>query len=304
MVSFRKKNDDVPRRRSVSVVDQKTTEPLDLNRRYLRNRTLLHTAVGDEPSRSEREHVHAMTNLRRRVLLVFTMIILVITGLFVLLTQLSGQVVVGVASIVSRPADASSYATTINRYFEQHPVERLRFALNSDELNRYVASVNPEVASVTQNNDFGIGTTKFTVKLREPLAGWQMQGKPYYVDAQGVAFEKNYFDEPGVQIVDEAGAAFQPGATVTSTRFLSFVGRIVSLAGEQGMVVTEARLPLGTTREVVVKVSGLPYDFRLSIDRGAGEQVEDMGRVEEYLRVRNLSPRYVDLRVDGRAFYQ
>lgn len=296
---LRKQPDTVSRRRFQEPSD---TE-FDVSRRYLRNRTLSQTAP-QEVSPSERERVHSMTMRRNRILLVFMVILGISIFLIALLSQLSGQVTVGISSATTSKVDATGYQRAINDYLGQHPVERFRFALNKAGLTTYVTSVNPEVASVTQAADFGLGETHFSVALREPLAGWRIQGKQYYVDEQGVAFEHNYFAEPGVQIVDEAGVSFQEGTTVTSTRFLSFIGKIVAQAKGKGMEVIEARLPLGTTRQVVIKVSGKDYEFRLSIDRGAGEQVEDISRVEKYLSDRGINPRYVDVRVEGRAFYQ
>jgi len=55
---------------------------------------------------------------------------------------------------------------------------------------------------------------------------------------------------------------------------------------------------------VIVRVKDLSYEVRVSIDRGAGEQAEDLDRVVRYLAGKSVVPGYVDLRVEGRAFYQ
>jgi len=90
---------------------------------------------------------------------------------------------------------------------------------------------------------------------------------------------------------------------VASARLLSFVGRVVALAGESSYQVTEAILPSGTTRQLEIRLKDVGPLVKLSIDRGAGEQVEDMVRVLRYMSSRGVGATYVDVRVSGRAVY-
>jgi hypothetical protein len=117
-------------------------------------------------------------------------------------------------------------------------------------------------------------------------------------------FEKNYYETPSVQIIDESGISPEQGSAVASARLLSFVGKVVAQAEEGNYQVTEAILPVGTTRQLEIRLKDVQPLIKLSIDRGAGEQVEDMIRVLRYLNSKGLSPSYVDVRVTGRAVYQ
>jgi cytoskeletal protein RodZ len=299
---FRRKDADQPRRRQVDRSAPPEESP-DLSRRFQRNRVLTHSSPEVEAP-SERSKAHQLALRRRRVSAIFALVILVCVGLLLLLSQFTAQVTIGVGSAITKPLDSAAYAKTINEYLDHHPVERLRFALSSKGLNDFVTEADPEVASVTQNNGWSLGSTKFTITLRQPVAGWQINTKQFYVDQQGTAFQTNYFADPSVQIIDQSGASLQQGSTVTSARFLSFVGKLVAQAKSRGYTITQAKLPSGTTREVVVNVQDIKYEFRASIDRGAGEQAEDLDRVVKYLASHNITPGYVDLRVAGRAFYQ
>jgi len=295
------KRDQVPRRRQADA-SAGFDEPTDTSRRYLRNRTLSQSSIeAEEPSARTRAHV--LTRRRRRVGSILVLIAGVCVVLLLLMAQFTAQVTIALGSAVTKQVDTAPYAASINAYLDQHPVERIRFALGKEALNEFIVASDPEIASVEQTTNWGIGATRYTITLRQPVAGWQINGRQYYVDQQGIAFEKNHFADPSVQIVDQSGASLEQGTTVTSTRFLSFVGKLVSQTQGRGYAITEARLPLGTTREVAVKVKDINYEFRLSIDRGAGEQAEDMARVISYLASRSVTPGYVDLRVEGRAFY-
>jgi hypothetical protein len=205
---------------------------------------------------------------------------------------------------VSNSIDGIIYEEMINDYLGIHPAERLRFILNEQELSNYAAAVVPEVASVDQTGSENIVETRFSITFREPIAGWQINGRQFYVDDHGIVFDKNYYTEPTVQIIDESGLSPEQGSTVASARFLSFVGRVVGLSKDRGYEVTEAILPSGTTRQLEIRIKGVTPRVKLSIDRGAGEQVEDMSHALNYLTERKLKPSYVDVRVSGRAVYR
>jgi len=301
MPLLRRQKAELPRRRSLDDTDQsRVTDPQ--NRAYVRNRTLSPLISTEESSRGQ---VHSLTAQRRRLGGIFLLILGVILLLALLIGQLTAQVNVTVkATGLIQPVDTAMYTKSISAYLNAHPVERLRFSLSDSQLLSYVTHDHPEVASVAQTTTWGTGTTNFAISLRQPVAGWQINHQQYYVDASGVAFQKNYFASPSVQIVDQSGATPSGGATVTSTRFLSFIGKIVSIAQGRGYSVTQAILPAGTTREVALTLQGVAPQIRLSVDRGAGEQMEDADRAIKYLASHGVTAQYIDVRISGRAYYQ
>ena len=82
------------------------------------------------------------------------------------------------------------------------------------------------------------------------------------------------------------------------------MGKVVSQAQSRGYTVTQAILPAGMTRELDIQLKDISTRVKLSTDRGAGEQVEDMARSIVYLQGRGVSPEYIDVRVSGRATYK
>jgi hypothetical protein len=229
----------------------------------------------------------------------------IIIVLTLLLTQLTARVIIaGSTTALSAPIDSGRYEKVINDYLGIHPAARLRFLLNETELSTYATGITPEIDHIEQASGGNVTDTRFVITFRKPVAGWQINGNQYYVDAQGVVFQKNYYDTPGVQIVDESGVSPAQGSTVASARFLSFVGRVVALSAQSGSVVTQAILPSGTTRELEIKLQSTTTLVKLSIDRGAGEQVEDMSRALSYLSSHGQTPSYIDVRISGRAAYE
>jgi hypothetical protein len=300
---FRARKTAVPSRRLADREPHSRTDNL-ANSQFRRNRTLS-GVVRETPEVSARAKVHHLARQRRKVGSMLVLILIGIGLLALLLTQMTAKVIITSATTsVSTAVDGASYEKVINDYLGVHPAERLRFVLNEQELSTYAAAVAPEIASIDQTGSENIVETRFSITFREPIAGWQINGRQFYVDDHGVVFEKNYYKAPTVQIIDESGLSPEQGTTVASARFLSFVGRVVGLSKDRGYVVSEAILPSGTTRQLEIRIKGIAPRVKLSIDKGAGEQVEDMARALNYLTELKLKPSYVDVRVSGRAVYR
>lgn len=306
---FKKKKSNIPRRR---LADNNVSQDTDLSDIFRRNRTLTGTTsdcinnVNTTTNlQSPRVKAHHLTTKRRRVMSVLFIVLLSAIILWILVSHFTARVVVGVSDTsISKPIDKSYYEKAIQEYLDNNPTSRLTFLLDKSALNLYIESKTPEVLNVTQQNMINIGDTGFNIVMRVPVAGWKINDKQYYVDSMGVSFEKNYFSEPSVQIIDESGVSLQTGTVSVSNRFLSFVGQVVALAKNNGYKVIQAILPINTTRELEIRLQEGNYLVKMSIDRPAGEQVEDMSRAVGYFASHKKVPSYIDVRVSGKAFYK
>jgi hypothetical protein len=252
---------------------------------------------------SPRVQVHTLASHRRRLGASFVIVLGVAVVLFVLVQQFTAQVLVTASPDPTLQLD-SSYQQTVQQYLTAQPFERFRFALNSSHLQSYIKAINPEVRTISVDGSAGFGTSRFIISLRQPIVGWSINGHQQYVDSTGVAFNKNYYPSPAVQVVDNSGIQVTQGQAVASNRFLGFVGQVVGLARTQHLMPTKVVIPTGTTRQIELQLQGLPYVVKFSIDRPAGEQVEDMVRSVKWFQSHGISPQYIDVRVSGRAFYQ
>lgn len=307
----KKKEADLPRRRQVALREERQAQ-LDeqASRLFKRNQTLTGSASSKVVSsgesnaqiKSPRVQAHELTQKRRHVGAALTFVLLLCGFLYLFVTQLTATIVTK-ASVSSIQLD-SSYAQAINDYFTSQPLERLRLFTNMEHLNEYVAAKTPEVAHVSMDGSDGYGKTLFTLTLRKPIVSWNINNHIQYVDDTGVSFARNYFATPAVQVIDKSGVQVQAGQAITSNRFLAFVGRSVGLAKQQGFTVTQVIIPEGTTRQIELQLQGISYPVKFSIDRGVGEQIEDMARAVHWLQSHGQNPQYLDVRVSGEAFYR
>lgn len=303
---FSKKQPDTSRRRQSGALH----ESLDERYTFRRNQTLTGSSSTQVTSandlsaqiRSPRTHVHELARRRQHIGLVLIVIAIACIALGFLIMQFTASVRVQSAELTMQLDDR--YVHDIANYLDRQPVERLRFLLREDRLLAHVQSVAPEVAAIEVDGAAGYGETAFIITMRQPIVAWTIDSKRQYVDTTGTAFTRNYFTDPAVQVVDESGIQVTGGETIASNRFLGFIGRIVGLSKDAGYMVTDVILPRGMTREVDVKLDGVGYPVRFSVDRSAGEQVEDMDRAVTWLASRKQNPEYLDIRVSRRAFYK
>lgn len=310
MILFKKQKSDIPRRRLDGKAEQKTVSSSHV---FRRNRTLtgttslqMNSVNANSDLESPRKHTHKLAIIRRRIFEVLLFVVVVSASMWFLVTHLTATVVVSVSdSSISKPLDRPRYEKVIQEYLDANPLGRLSFLLDEKGLTKYVSVKLPEVSSVNQQGMVSIGGTGFVVRLRTPTAGWKISGKQFYVDSSGIPFEQNYFSSPVVQIIDNSGISVQSTSiAIASKRFLAFVGKVVYMARASGYTVTQAALPANTTRELELHFKEIGYYAKLSIDRPAGEQVEDMATAFRYFKNSGTAPQYVDVRVGGKAFYR
>ncbi len=305
---FKKKQTDLPRRRLAAA-----DIPVASSNIFRRNRTLTGTTSNrldaaniKSDLESPRIHVHHLSIQRRKVFGILIFVVASAALLWALVSNFTASLSVGISDMpTGKSFDSKTYEQTIQQYLGANPLSRLRPLMDEAALTAYVTNKLPEVANIEQLNNIGLGKTDFTVTMRTPVAGWRINDKQYYVDSSGMPFEQNYFSMPVVQIVDNSGVSLkESGTAIASRRFLSFVGRVVSLSKSSGYIVTEAILPSGTTRQLEIKLKDNNFLIKLSIDRPAGEQVEDMTRAVQYFASHGMVPGYIDVRVSGKAFYK
>lgn len=306
---------DVPSRRRQDTSTQERPSAADLSNRYAfrRNRTLTGSSSANIASsnelnaelRSPRAHVHHLTNLRRRLLFYFSCVALVSFGLYVLVSQLVAVTAITVSGVAPLTASAQKdYQEAFDSYYAARPAERFRFILDEDALLSHVQASKPEVDTFRIEPGSTPGEASIVITARRPIARWSIDGVNHYVDGNGIVFSKSYFGDPELQIVDNSGLQASSSKLVASNRFLGFIGRVIAKSATNGLSVEKVTIPGLTTRQVAVTLEGQATEFKLSVDRSAGNQVEDIARINRYLLANKLAPGYVDVRIAGKAFYK
>jgi hypothetical protein len=312
-----RKKQQLPARRDSDAASlrQVRASDADLAQRYTfrRNRTLTgslasHVASASESHtllKSHRTHAHELRRHRRKL----STVLLGALGVAVVCAFLIYQSIaaVRVTAMTPMPLDELLYAQKIQGYLASHPFERFRFSLDVARLAQYLQLNGcPEVAAVSPDMVFaGFGTSQLRLTIRQPAVAWKTGSANLYVDDTGTAFERSYYGEPTVRVVDQTGIVARDNKVLASNRFLGFIGRVIGQMKSQGYHVNQVDLPAGTSRQITVLVDGLGYSIKFSVDRPVGEQAEDAARAIQYFASRAIAPaEYVDVRISQKAFYR
>ncbi len=304
---FRKSSNDQPRRRQSEATPTQT----DI-KNFRRNRTITGStspriASGNELNAemvSPRAKTHHMVHHRRRIFSRLMFVVVACVALYLFLGQLVASVSVATTNefLQLSNSDASKYKQSADLYLNRHINERFHPVLNQATLTSFLQVPHPEIQEAKLVMQGGFGDAQLQLNFRQPVARWIINDRTLFVDESGIVFERNLYPTPALKIVDKNATTLESGL-VTSDRFLGFVGRVVGDLKTDQLRVTQATIPLLTTRQLELKIKGVPYYFKLTIDRSAGEQVEDITRIVKYFKGRE-KPKYVDVRVKGKAFYK
>lgn len=307
---FRKPQKDTPLRRQNSPRQGGGGESLESP--FVRNRTITGSLLSQVKSttemtghlRSPRVEAHALAQHRRRLLGILLVALAVSGFLALIISQFTASIETVMTGDRSRQLP-EKYAQTIDEYLAGRPIERLRPFLNEEQLTAYVGRSHTEVESIRLEGGSGFATSSFALLMRRPLASWSLAGEQKYVDGNGESFATNYYSSPSLQVVDNTFASGVGSAQVlTSDRFLSFTGQLVAACKTYKLTVDKVIIPERTTRQLEVFMQGNPITIRVSTDRGAEEQAEDIARALGYFTARGQAPQYIDVRVSGKAYYQ
>lgn len=104
--------------------------------------------------------------------------------------------------------------------------------------------------------------------------------------------------EPTVKIVDE-----NAGENI-SQRVKTFVARAEADAKTYNIEIDHVVLPAGKAREIDLYFKGRKEYYKMTLERGSTVQIEDAKRMMVYLDGKEKTPDYVDLRVEGKAYYK
>ncbi len=104
--------------------------------------------------------------------------------------------------------------------------------------------------------------------------------------------------EPTVDISDENAG------TEISARMKEFVVHLEDDVRSEGYKVDHVILPLNKVREIHVFIKKRSEYYKMTIDRSSAVQAEDMARMIRYLDKKKIKATYVDLRVEGKAYYK
>lgn len=205
-------------------------------------------------------------------------------------------------------ADTDKYAKTLEQYLNSRPLQAFLVTLDQAQLTKMMQLEHPEIESVeVRNGLMGMSGGVIEYRFREAVAVWQIGDSRFYVDENGTAFTRYYGADPELRVEDDSGYVPRGNndqAPVASKRFIGYLGQMLGAIRIQQVGAVERIVIPASARQFDVYLEGRAYPIKTHVDRDPYAQVEDMKHALNYLDKKARTPQYLDVRVEGKAYYK
>lgn len=272
--------------------------------RFNRGYNLNQNAATAQQTLSERDKLNLLRQRRRRIIKSLRTIFIIFLVLVIFLRFFIHDIKINLKNESTSQPNLIVYSEAIDDYLNTHPLERLSFNLNQEALEQELVAKYPEIQQSRLMDTGFLRPSRFEVTLRTPVAVMTLNQQRFYVDANGISFLNNYFEEPKINIQDQSGLKLDDNSRVISGRLLSFIGRVIAMLSERGYQTSEVIMPAGTVHRFDIRIDGFNLYAKMTIDNDPAEQVENLVNSLEYVKRVNLMVEYLDVRVKQKAFYK
>lgn len=209
--------------------------------------------------------------------------------------------------------ESAVYQATIDEYLGENVPLRQSWLLDTTNFKEYIQKKHPEISQATTSTLTPIkDTLTVRIALRKPLYRWQDVAKEArYVDSQGVLFSARLSDASQkrlIQIDDQSGAVLESGSSALSQDVMGLIGALpveIKSVYSNKTEVSKVIIPSSTREVRVALAGGVKYYMKLSTERTLGAQMGELRALLTHLAKKKVTPReYIDLRLQGRAFYK
>ena len=149
-------------------------------------------------------------------------------------------------------------------------------------------------------------TLKIDVSVREPVLIWKSSDSKYYIDGDGVVFtldgtQTTVNDSTLATVNDTRNQSVDLGKQIVSKSFVAFISQLASsFHDKSGVSITG--IGVGETTRFVDVSTDANITVKLDATRTLDPQLASLALILNQYRAD--IHQYVDLRVEGRAFYQ
>lgn len=187
---------------------------------------------------------------------------------------------------------------------------RNKITINTERINQQLAAQFPELASVSITLPFVSHRPIVYLQAAQPAVILHTSGGSYVLDTTGKALLGGAVP-PAVSklglptLTDQSGLAIVVNHEALRSSDVRFIQTVMAELKGHGLTPSSLILP-ATSSELDVHLLGQPYFIKFNLQSdSARQQVGTFLAVEAQLKSQNSLPStYVDVRVDGRAYYK
>jgi hypothetical protein len=204
--------------------------------------------------------------------------------------------------------DQSDYEAAASKLLAGSIWNRNKITVNTSSINEDMLKQFPELSSVSVTLPLLSKRPIVYVQTAQPVLVLAAQNGSFIVDTTGKALlPANQLKSSNTlpTVTDQSGLRVSLNHQALTSGNVSFIQTVLAQLAARHFTVESMTLPVGTS-ELDVKLAGQPYIIKFNLESGsARQQAGTFLATQSKLKSQNITPaQYVDVRVDGRAYYK
>jgi cell division septal protein FtsQ len=207
-----------------------------------------------------------------------------------------------------RPTEV--YENTANQQLKRSIWDHNKITVDTAKLSQQLLSQFPELSSVSVTVPLLAHRLLVYVQPAQPALILVTSNGSFVVDTTGKALVSGgspaALRQPQLPLLtDQSGLRLQPNRQALPAASVSFVQTVIAQLAARQFAVSGMTLPAAAS-ELDVQLAGQPYfvKFNLESDNPRGEAGTFLATIAQLRKQNTVPAKYIDVRVDGRAYYQ
>lgn len=204
----------------------------------------------------------------------------------------------------------SEYSKKVKQLLDDDLLNKTKFTVSSDEVERRLMEAYPELDSVLLRLPVLGRKPTLVVSIRQPaLVLATNTGGGVIVDSSGVA-AADIKQLPSSEkqklpvVIDESGVELKVGQRVLPSETINFILDAKAQIDAKNLKISKMNLPV-RVNELDIYIEGLNYYVKTDASTDSRTQLGSFFATKNYLDSNNISPaEYVDVRVEEKVFYK
>jgi hypothetical protein len=202
----------------------------------------------------------------------------------------------------------AAYQASANTFLHDSILNHNKLTINTDKLSQQLLAKYPELDSATVAVPLISHRPIVYISYTQPAVILHNQSGSFVLDTNGkvlAATSAAAVDLGLPTVTDQSGLNLTLNHQVLTSGDVSFIQTVV--AGLQAKQVTSSSMTLpAAANELDVAIAGKPYFVKFNLHATSAKlQIGTFLAVQQRLQGENITPaKYIDVRVDGRAYYQ
>jgi hypothetical protein len=207
--------------------------------------------------------------------------------------------------------ETSVYETAASKFFESSATNRNKLTVNSSKIAADLEKAFPELDDVSVSLPMIGDQATVYIHPANPSMVLVSQNGSFVLDDQGRALAVAGSQVSSLQlpsVTDQSGLAVSVGKPALPRSATQFISDVVAQLKAQRISVQSMTLPSASS-ELDVYIAGQPYFVKFNIHNSSQDSAKVQAgtyvAMKQWLEGQKLTPgQYIDVRIEGRAYYK